>query len=259
MPAIWHCAVAMSGLKVWGNGKEVHVTASGEQDQKGSKPKSRTWQKLVFVVVAIIVVVVAVIITLEHTILLTLQDHFTSWVAAAGPLGWLVLILLLVLHSFVPFPLEFAAVAAGITYGFWLGTVLTWIGTVLGGALSFWISRRYGRAFFERALNPAQLAWIDKHAKAEGTVALLVSRLLPFMSFTLVSYAAGLTPVSWFTFIWTSAVGMLPIIMVSVLYGAHIDTLPVEWAIGIPVLAVALVVVAYWYARKRGWVGESVH
>ena len=33
---------------------------------------------------------------------------------------------------------------------------------------------------------------------------------------------------------------MLPIIMMSVLYGANIEHMPVEWAIGIPVAAIAL-------------------
>lgn len=235
------------------------MTAPNDTNTEPPKKPGPNWHKLAIIAAAVVLIIVLAIISLEHTILLTLQDHFTGWVEAAGPWGWLVLIILLILHSFVPFPLEFAAVAAGITYGFWIGTIVTWIGTVLGGALSFWISRRFGRAFFERALKPNQLAWIDKHAKDEGWVALLVSRLLPFVSFTLISYAAGLTPVSWFTFLWTSAVGMLPIIMISVLYGANIEHLPVEWAIGIPIIAVVLVVVAYWYARRRGWVGESSH
>ena len=202
----------------------------------------------------IIVVAIVAILSLEHTILLTLQTHFTSWVDAAGPWGWLVIIVLLILHSFVPFPLEFAAVAAGASYGFMTGTIVTWIGTVLGGILSFWISRRFGRDFFERALSPPQLAWIDKHAKAEGTIALLVSRLLPFMSFTLVSYAAGLTPVSWFTFIWTSAIGMLPIIMISVFYGANIEHLPIEWAIGIRLPASPL---SLWFTGTHASVAGS--
>ncbi len=232
--------------------------------QHDDKPESNIssrprWHKPALILGAIVVVIVLTVISLEHTILLTLQNHFTSWVDAAGPWGWLVLILLLVLHSFVPFPLEFAAVAAGATYGFWTGSIVTWIGTVLGGALSFWISRRYGRSFFERALKPNQLAWIEKHAKSEGTVALLVSRLLPFMSFTLVSYAAGLTPVTWFTFLWTSAVGMIPIIMISVFYGANIEHLPVEFAIGIPVIAVVAVIVFYWIARRKGWVSDIQH
>ncbi len=235
------------------------MTGSGDKEKPKKAPKAPGWHKVAIIGIVILAIIVLIILSVEHTILLTLQDHFTTWVAIAGPFGWLVLIILLILHSFVPFPLEFAAVAAGITYGFWLGVLLTWIGTVLGGILSFWISRRFGRDFFERALNPSQIAWLEKHARNEGTVALLVSRLLPFMSFTLVSYAAGLTPVSWFTFIWTSAVGMLPIIIISVLYGAHIDQMPAEWAIGIPLIAVALVFGIYWYARKRGWIGESAH
>lgn len=235
------------------------MTAPTEPQNQKTPSAGPNWRKLALAAGLVALIVILVIAALEHTILLTLQDHFTLWVRKAGAWGWLVLIALLVMHSFVPFPLEFAAVAAGVTYGFWLGTLLTWIGTVLGGVLSFWLSRRFGRSFFERILNDEQRDWIQRHSRNEGTVALLVSRLLPFMSFTLISYAAGLMPITWFTFIWTSALGMLPIIMISVLYGANIDNLSPGWAIAIPIIAIVLVISVYWFARRKGWVGKPVH
>ena len=40
--------------------------------------------------------------------------------------------LLMVLHSFVPFPAEFVAMANGMLYGPIWGTVITWSGAMLG-------------------------------------------------------------------------------------------------------------------------------
>lgn len=228
-------------------------------DSGGGAPQGPNWKLIAILVAIAALLVIVTVLGVEHTILLSLQDHFVELVHAAGPLGWIMLILLLLAHSFVPFPLEFAAVAAGATYGFVLGSLLTWIGTILGGALSFWLSRRYGRPFLDRALNEQQRDWILVHSKSEGAVALLVSRLLPFISFTLVSYAAGFTQVSWPTFLWTTALGMLPITLISVFYGANIDRMPIEWVIAIPLIGIVLVIGFYRFARKMGWTGKPVH
>lgn len=222
-------------------------------------PNPPNWKLIAIVVACGVLLVIVTVLGFEHTVLLTLQDHFVGLVNAAGPWGWMALILLLLAHSFVPFPLEFAAVAAGATYGFWLGGLLTWIGTILGGALSFWLSRRYGRPFLNKALNEQQRDWILVHSRNEGAVALLVSRLLPFISFTLVSYAAGFTQVSWITFLWTTAVGMLPITLLSVFYGANVDRMPIELVIAIPLIGIVLVLAFYRFARKMGWTGKAVH
>lgn len=59
---------------------------------------------------------------------------------------WCVLapILLMILHSFVPFPAEFVAIANGMCYGPVWGTVITWVGALLA-LLAFTLSRRFGR------------------------------------------------------------------------------------------------------------------
>ncbi|NOZ33472.1 MAG: TVP38/TMEM64 family protein, partial [Alphaproteobacteria bacterium] len=183
------------------------------------------------------------------------QTQFSLWIENAGPWGWALLIALMVAHSFIPFPLEFAAVAAGAIYGFWLGSLLTWFGALLGGMLSFWLARWLGKPFLDRVLNDRQSAWLEARSREQGAIALLISRFLPFISFTLLSYAAGLTAVSWWTFIWTTSIGMLPLTAVAVYYGANIDVMRTEWVIAIPVVAIIAVVVLHLVARRKGWIG----
>lgn len=189
----------------------------------------------------------------DHPIWSTLENQLNGFIASTGAWGWLVIIILMILHSFVPLPLEFAALAAGAAYGFWLGTIITVIGAVLGAALSFWISRQFGQPFFDRVLKQNQRDWLNHQSRDQGTTALLISRLLPFISFTLISYAAGLTKVSWWTFLWTTTIGILPLTMLAVLYGANMSTMPVGWLIAIPIVGVSIVLLVHYLAKRNGW------
>jgi uncharacterized membrane protein YdjX (TVP38/TMEM64 family) len=66
-------------------------------------------------------------------------------------------IALMILHSFVPFPAELIAIANGMLFGPVWGTLLTWLGAMLGAALAFGLARLYGRPLVERLV--ARKAW----------------------------------------------------------------------------------------------------
>jgi hypothetical protein len=68
------------------------------------------------------------------------EDVILSW----GHWGVLASIGLMVLHSFLPFPAEFVALANGMLYGPLWGTVITWVGAMLGAFLAFGLSARSG-------------------------------------------------------------------------------------------------------------------
>lgn len=60
---------------------------------------------------------------------------------------------------------------------------------------------------------------LDEFFAREGVKGMLVLRLIPLVSFNALNYAGGLTPMTSGQFLWTTAVGMLPMeILVSVLY-----------------------------------------
>jgi uncharacterized membrane protein YdjX (TVP38/TMEM64 family) len=56
------------------------------------------------------------------------------------------------------------------------------------------------------------------------------------------NYAAGLAPVSWWTFLWTTALGILPMTVLMVWAGERIDKIP-PWAWGLLALLAILMVV----------------
>ncbi|MEJ2314316.1 MAG: TVP38/TMEM64 family protein [Nitrospirota bacterium] len=148
------------------------------------------------------------------------------YIKEAGPWGVAVSIGLMVLHSFVPFPAEFIAMANGMLYGVFWGTAITWSGAMLGAYLAFGLSRRLGRGFVRRVLEKKHALAVEKWSEHHGGGALFVMRFIPVISFNLINYAAGLTAVSWWTFTWATALGILPITVLMVVMGSRMATMP---------------------------------
>ncbi len=149
-------------------------------------------------------------------------EEVEALILSFGAWGVLASILIMVLHSFVPFPAEFVAMANGMLYGPIWGTLITWTGAMLGAWLAFGLARWLGRPFVLRMVGERRRAAVDEWALRQGAGALLFSRLVPVISFNLINYAAGLTTISWWTFTWATGLGILPITLAAVLTGAGI-------------------------------------
>jgi uncharacterized membrane protein YdjX (TVP38/TMEM64 family) len=67
-----------------------------------------------------------------------IEETIISW----GPWGAAVSIGIMALHSFVPFPAEFLAIANGMLYGPVLGTAITWTGGTSPGWIRFLVKKR---------------------------------------------------------------------------------------------------------------------
>ena len=146
----------------------------------------------------------------QETWALTDIDQLTRLIRESGYWGPLVIITLMALAiTFSPLPSAPIAITAGILYGHTYGTLYIFIGSILGASLAFFIAR---------CLQLQQVSdWLDKqlpHWKVKDPNRLmwsiLLARLLPFISFDLVSYAAGLTVISYLRFLIATSVGILP-------------------------------------------------
>lgn len=164
-----------------------------------------------------------------------------------GPVG---IIVLMIAHCFIPFPAEFVALAAGSVYGTVFGTLLTWTGAMAGAALSFALTRMLGQPFVEWALPERQKAMLDRWTADQGAVTLLVSRFIPVIAFNLINYAAGLTKVSWWTFLWTTGVGILPLTALMVYMGSNMRSLSWEWLLATSAACILVMGLAHWWKRR---------
>lgn len=79
-----------------------------------------------------------------------------------------------------------------------------------GAAICFYIARILGRDVAEKLTSRSGLAQIDTFFEKYGKNTILICRLLPFVSFDIVSYAAGLTSMSFSSFFIATGIGQLP-------------------------------------------------
>lgn len=150
-----------------------------------------------------------------------IEDTILSW----GMWGVIGSIGLMVLHSFVPFPAEFLAVANGMLYGPIWGTVITWSGAMLGASVAFGLTRLFGRPLVALMVHRRNWQNLDDWAAVQGAQLFFLCRFVPIIAFNLINYAAGLTRMSWWTFIWTTGLGILPLTVLMVIMGDNIEVL----------------------------------
>lgn len=138
------------------------------------------------------------------------REDLQRWIDAAGLLGP-VLVVALMTVAIVASPLPSApiALAAGAAYGHTFGTILVVLGAELGALIAFLLARGLGRPFVERHFGQKLGAGI---LGSQTTLTLLVfgSRLLPFLSFDMISYAAGLSKLHLWRFGLATLAGIIP-------------------------------------------------
>lgn len=113
-----------------------------------------------------------------------------------------------------PLPAFLITFANAGLFGWIKGAILSWSSAMAGAVLCFYIARFYGRTTVERLTSKFALENIDVFFEKHGKYAVLIARLLPFISFDIVSYAAGLTSMSFWSFFWATGLGQLPATMV---------------------------------------------
>jgi uncharacterized membrane protein YdjX (TVP38/TMEM64 family) len=206
---------------------------------------SRLWLTMIVVLIVIASVITWLFLGAGHAPpAFALGDtDFVTMIRSWENLGIAGSICLMVLHSFIPFPAEALAMANGVLYGPVLGSIITWVGAMLGALTAFGCTRLFGRRFATRLLSVKNWQALESWSMQHGWQTLIVLRLIPVISFNLVNYAIGLTPVRLWTFLWTTGLGIIPVIVVSVLLGDRASTLPL-WVWPILIL-LALVCLAF--------------
>lgn len=119
--------------------------------------------------------------------------------------------LLMVLQSLAaPLPSFVVTFANGLAFGTFWGWALSLFGHTLAAAVCFWLARALGRAPVEIIVGKAGLESADRWFARWGLYAVIVARLVPGISFDVVSYAAGITHMSFRRFLGATAIGVFP-------------------------------------------------
>ncbi len=138
-------------------------------------------------------------------------DLARGYILGFGIWAPVVSFLLMVLQSIAaPLPAFIITFANAGLFGWVKGALLSWTSSMAGAALCFFIAKFYGRTIVIKLTGRYALDSVDDFFDRYGKYTILIARLLPFISFDIVSYAAGLTSMSFFSFFVATGIGQLP-------------------------------------------------
>ncbi|OUM86158.1 MAG: hypothetical protein BAA01_01475 [Bacillus thermozeamaize] len=138
-------------------------------------------------------------------------EAFRNYLLSFGPLAAVVSGLLMVFQSVIaPLPAFVITFSNGLLFGWFWGAVLSWSSAMAGAVLCFYLAKFFGRPLVEKLVSRTALDWADRFFAQYGSYAIFIARLVPVVSFDLVSYAAGLTNVGFWHFFWATGLGQLP-------------------------------------------------
>ena len=135
------------------------------------------------------------------------SPEFRQFTEQLGIYGYLIIIGYIVLsHVFAPIA-GTPGVALGVTiYGIQTGMWLLYVASLISATINFFISKRFGRPWVVKLVGKDSMSKIDQFAAIEGKEVLVVSRLFGFALFDFISYAAGLTAITYKPYILITAI-----------------------------------------------------
>ena len=139
--------------------------------------------------------------------------------------GWALAISLglMILCALSPLPAEAVAIANGMVYGASYGFAITWASALIGSIIAFALARALGRPAITALLSANNNRKFDTLIQKHGAGTLLLCRSIPLVPYFLLNFAFGLSPMRWWTYIWISALGMIPMTVVMVLLGDRLN------------------------------------
>ena len=129
-------------------------------------------------------------------------------------------------------------------FGFWPAVLYSFLGDLLGGTVTFYISRLYGQPVVRYFAGKKNMEYIENTLEAMSTIKGFVSvRLAALTMPEIASYAAGLTKLRFRDFIFIHmGIDIVPILVMSLPGLIFLDGLPVWFGI-VAIISAAVITI----------------
>lgn len=187
--------------------------------EEAKRKKSNIYGKLAIIILIIIsigsyFIIPSVKTTFDNIIMMFKSGDFTvvgEFIKSYGSYAMAISFMLMILQSIAaPLPAFLITFANANLFGWWQGAILSWTSAMAGAAVCFFIARILGRDIAVKLTSSKGIEQVDEFLTRYGKQSILIARLLPFMSFDIVSYAAGLTGMGFMGFFIATGIGQLP-------------------------------------------------
>jgi uncharacterized membrane protein YdjX (TVP38/TMEM64 family) len=188
-------------------------------------------KKLLFITSAIFVVLALGAIIYDHASpqsflklgIFQNSEQIADWLLSFGAWTVLISIAVMIIQTIAtPVPLFIVAGANGYIFGVAWGIIITLVGALLGSTVAFFIARFIARDYFSRRLAK-YMPHVEEMSRKSGARVVFLARLVPILPSSIISYAAGLSKVSFRGFFLASVFGKLPEIIIYTALGHSLE------------------------------------
>ncbi|MBN6188239.1 TVP38/TMEM64 family protein [Aneurinibacillus sp. BA2021] len=171
--------------------------------------------------------------------------------------GWiavLVSVVAVAVQTFVPVvPFALLAGANVLAFGLWPGFFVSWLGAFLAALLNFLLARYVGREWAERKIgHHSFMKKLNRYAETRGFIIILLARFIPVMPSSVVNTAAGISSISFGTFLFATLLGKGPAVFFeSVLGHFLLDWKQHKEELLLLLLGAGLMMLGVYYVKKK--------
>ena len=168
-----------------------------------------------------------------------------TYIKSYGALAPVVSAILMIFQSVIaPLPAFLITFANGTLFGFWWGSLLSWSSSMVGAGFCFYIARALGIQRITELISQPAVDKANAFVEKYGTYAILIARLMPFISFDVVSYFAGATRMRFLGFWIATGIGQMPATLVYSYLGESASPY-IKWILFIFAIVVAISIIRW--------------
>ncbi|SDJ04399.1 TVP38/TMEM64 family protein [Natribacillus halophilus] len=166
----------------------------------------------------------------------------------------LLFLLLSALRPVFFIPASVLGFAGGLLFGLWGGVMLTGIGSLLAATIGYYLAQYLGGQWIERKMQGGRLLAFRNQLFRYGFYYVLFLRLVPMLSFDLISYICGFARMPFPKYMAATAIGIWPGTVFFTLMGTSVAAGDLGMLLLILGIALLLFMVGtIYYAGKRKW------
>lgn len=174
-----------------------------------------------------------------------IQEHLSGF----GIRGQITVSILAMLQVVIAvLPAEPVQVVAGLTFGFWIGTLACLVGVAVGNTVIYALYKVYGdklRSYFNKNLD---IDFDSASTTYKVSLVIFILYFLPAIPYGMICFLAATLGMKYHKFIIVTTLGALPSVCIGVGLG-HI-ALASSWIVSVGVFAVLLVILTFVMIKK---------
>jgi uncharacterized membrane protein YdjX (TVP38/TMEM64 family) len=131
------------------------------------------------------------------------------------------------------------------------------LGLIAGSIIAFYISRYFGRMIVLKIIGKEWVDEIDKWISEHSFKAIMIARVVPLITFDLISYVAGLTVIDFRKYLLATIIGMIPRMIFLIFIGNTAGSILSLIGMGIDFILIGgtLGIIIIIYLEKKGHLG----